>query len=100
MIPTWTLKPNLKGDTINSKTITFPFDISTCKIELQFRMGGGSVIFYWSTENNTFEKTSDFIVTMKSRILDFKQGTYTAFLKITFTDGTSQTYLKANIQII
>ena len=99
MIPNWTLKPHLKGDTINSKNITFPFDISDCKIDLQFKMGGGSVIFQWTTENSTFEKTTDFIVKMKSRVLDFRIGSYSAFLKVTFPDGTVQTYFKANLQI-
>jgi len=100
MIPTWNLKQHIRGNTLNAKNITFPFDVSDCKIELQFRLGVSSVMFFWSTENNTFERTSDFIIKMKSRLLDQKQGNYSAFLKVTFPDGTVETYFKANLQII
>ena len=101
MIPTWTLKQHIKGNTLNAKNITFPFDVSDCKIDLEFRIGTGStVMFFWSTENNTFERTSDFIIKMKSKMLDQKQGMYSGFLKVTFPDGTVETYFKANLQII
>ena len=100
MIQTWTIKQHIRGNTLNAKDITFPFDISNCKIDLDFKLGSGSVIFKWSTDNNTFVKTSDFTINMKSRYLDFKQGTYSAYLKVTFPDGTVQTYFKANLQII
>ena len=57
MIPTWKIKPHIKGDTFNSRKIKFPFDITNCLIEMQFRpYGEGSVFFNWTTKNNTFEK--------------------------------------------
>lgn len=100
MIPTWTIPPHIKGDTFNSRKITFPFDISNCRIDMQFRMGGGIVIFQWSTENNTFEKINANEVIMNSRILDFRSGNYISDLQVTFSDGTIYTYFKANLQIM
>lgn len=100
MIPTWTIQPHIKGDTFNSRKITFPFTITDCVIEMQFKMGGGSVIFAWTTENNTFEKISSTEIIMKSRILDQRVGSYISDLQVTFLDGTVYTYFKANLQIL
>ena len=101
MIPTWTIKPHIKGDTFNSRKITFPFDITDCLIEMQFRQNAVSrVIFNWTTENNTFEKISSTEIIMKSRILDFGVSNYVSDLQVTFLDGTVYTYFKANLQIL
>ncbi len=101
MIPTWKIKPHIKGDTFNSRKITFPFDITNCLIEMQFRpYGEGSVFFNWTTENNTFEKISSTEIIMKSRILDQRIGNYVSDLQVTFLDGTVYTYFKANLQIL
>lgn len=44
MIPTWTLKQHIRGNTLNAKNITFPFDVSDCRIDLEFRIGAGSTM--------------------------------------------------------
>ena len=102
MIQTWTIKPHIKGDTFNSRKITFPFEITDCRIDMQFRLNGtGTSIFEeWSTENLTFEKISATEVIMKSRIINQKVGTYTSDLQVTFEDGTVYTYFKASLQIL
>lgn len=101
MIPTWTIQPHIKGDTFNSRQITFPFDITDCLIEMQFRESpNGDVMFKWSTEDSTFEKISATEIVMKSKILDYGPRTYQSDLQVTFLDGTVYTYFKANLQII
>lgn len=100
MIPNWTIPPHIKGDTFNSRKITFPFDITDCRIDMQFKMGGGSPIFQWSTEDNTFEKINANEVIMNSVILNFRPGGYVSDLQVTFLDGTVYTYFTAKLQII
>ena len=101
MIPTWTIKPHIKGDTFNSRKITFPFDITNCRIDMQFKLIAISrTAFAWSTEDDTFEKTSSTEVVMNSRILDFNTATYISDLQVTFPDGTVYTYFKASLQIL
>lgn len=101
MIPTWTIKPHIKGDTFNSRKITFPFDITNCRIDMQFKLTPISrEIFSWSTEDNTFEKISATEVIMNSRILNFHTANYVSDLQVTFLDGTVYTYFKANLQIL
>lgn len=101
MIQTWVIKPHIKGDTFNSRKITFPFDITNCIIEMQFKVTvRAGVSFAWSTEDDTFEKISSTEVIMKSRILDFSVSGYISDLQVTFEDGTVYTYLRANLQII
>lgn len=101
MIPVWKIKPHIKGDTFTSRKITFPFDITTCGIDMQFRQVANSrVYFFWSTENDTFEKINTTQIIMKSRILDEQQGVYVSDLQITFADGTVKTYLNATLQMI
>jgi len=100
MIPSWTIKPCKKGDTINSKKITFPFDITDCIITMQFKVSANAkTVFEWSTVNNTFEKISSTEIIMKSRILDVVPFTYLSDLQVKFNNGEVQTYLNAYLTI-
>lgn len=101
MIPNWTIKPHIKGDTFNSRKITFPFEITNCRIDMQFKQNATTrIIFNWTTENNTFEKISSTEIIMKSRILDIGVSNYISDLQVTFEDGTVYTYFKASLQIL
>ena len=101
MIPIWNIKPHIKGDTFNSRKITFPFDITYCRIDMQFRkQPNDTIVFEWSTEDDTFEKLSSTEIIMKSRILNEKVDIYYSDLQVTFQDGTVYTYFKANLQIL
>jgi len=96
----WNIGTHIKGDTFNQRKITFPFDITDCVIKMQFRTNPiGAVAFYWSTENDTFEKISTTEIIMKSRILDTYVANYISDLEVTFQDGTVYTYFTANLQI-
>lgn len=101
MIPTWNISPIIKGDTFNSRQITFPFDITNCVIDMQFKQNPhGRVEFKWSTIDNTFEKINATTIVMKGRVLDFNASKYLSDLQVTYQDGTRYTYFKANLQII
>ena len=101
MIQTWTIKPHIKGNTFNSRKITFPFDITNCRIDMQFRQNtNGKIEFKWSTIDGTFEKISATEIIMKSRILNFNASTYISDLQVIYEDGTSYTYFKADLQIL
>jgi hypothetical protein len=101
MIQTWAIKPHIKGDTFNSRKITFPFDITDCRIDMQFKVTvRAGISFAWSTEDNTFEKISSTEVIMKSRILGEAVSGYISDLQVSFEDGTIYTYLRANLQIL
>lgn len=100
MVQTWTINPHIKGDTFNSRKITFPFDITNCEIKMQFRQQElGSSFFEWDTENETFEKISATEIIMKGRILNFSPYTYISDLQVIFHDSTVVTYFKANLKI-
>jgi len=100
MIPTWIINPCKKGDTINSKKITFPFDITDCIISMQFKLSANAkTIFEWSSEDDTFEKISSTEIIMKSRILDVLPFTYLSDLQVIFNNGEVQTYLNAELTI-
>lgn len=97
----WAIKNHIKGDTFNQRNIVFPFDITNCKIEMQFKQSLiRPVYFYWSTEDNTFEKISSTEVIMKSRLLDVEASDYISDLQVTFENGNVQTYLTSTIKII
>lgn len=97
---TKTTRPHTKGDFFNDRKITFPFEITNARIDQQFRLGGGSVIFAWSTEDATFEKISDTEIIMKGRILNQRPGNYTSDLQITFPDDIPYTYFRYIIPIV
>jgi len=97
----WNIGQHVKGDTFNQRKITFPFDITDCIIKMQFRVNPiSAVVFFWSTENDTFEKISTTEIIMKSRILDTYVSNYVSDLEVIFQDGTVVTYLTANLKII
>jgi hypothetical protein len=99
--PTWKPRPHKKGDTFNSRKITFPFDITDCRIDMQFRKQANDVIvFSWSTEDDTFEKISATEVTMKSKKLNEAPGVYISDLQITFANNNVYTYFDVVLKII
>lgn len=93
--------PNhIKGDTFFSRKITFPFDISDCEINLDFRFPiGDKLAFSWSTEDLTFEKINQNQIVMKSRILDLQPITYNYDLQVTFNNGDKKTYFGGTMEI-
>jgi hypothetical protein len=101
IIKTWTIRPHIKGDTFNSRKITFPFDITDCRIDMQFRKQANDKIeFAWSTEDDTFEKISSTEVIMKSVKLNNNASFYYSDLQIIFLNETVYTYFKAQIHIL
>lgn len=107
MIPTWRIKQGvdnynfIKGDTLNSRKITFPFDITNCRIDMQFRkQANDTIAFKWSTEDNTFEKISATEIIMKSINLNFQPFNYISDLQVIFENGTVLTYFKSSLNIV
>ena len=107
MIPTWNIQKGvndfdfIKGDTFNSRKITFPFVITNVKIEMQFKLRAvAQTSFFWSTVDNTFEKINATEIIMKSRILDFPADSYISDMQFTYENGTVITHLKANLKIV
>lgn len=99
-IPTWNIKTHIKGNTFNSRKITFPFDITNCRIDMQFRkQANDTIAFAWSTEDDTFDKISATEITMKARILDVPDGIYISDLQVIFSPTDILTYFKARIEI-
>lgn len=107
MIPTWNIRKGdndydfIKGDTFNSRKITFPFDITNIEIEMQFKLrAGAQTNFYWSTTNGTFEKISTTEIIMKSRILNYAPNNYVSDMQLTYANGTVITQIKASLKIV
>jgi hypothetical protein len=107
MIPTWNIQKGvndfefIKDDTFNSIKITFPFTITTSKIEMQFKLRAGTgSVFSWSTEDGTFEKISSTEIIMKSRLLAYPANNYISDMQVTLANGTVTTYLRANLKIV
>ena len=102
-LKTWEIKSHKKGDTFNSRKFTFPFDITDCRIDMQFRKQANDVIdFFWTTEgaDPTFVKISATEVIMKEvKQLDNNAGIYFSDLQIIFLNETVYTYLKARLEI-
>lgn len=107
MIPNWRIKQStgnfdfIKGDTLNSRKITFPFEITNCRIDMQFRkQANDTIVFKWSTEDDTFEKISENEIIMKSINLNFPPYNYISDLQVIFENGTILTYFKASLNIV
>lgn len=91
---------HIKDDTFSSRKITFPFDISDCQIDLDFKYQmNNKVAFGWYTDDLTFEKISQFEIVMKSRILDFPPHIYVYDLQVTFSNGDRKTYFGGSMEI-
>lgn len=100
-IQTWQIPQHIKGDTFNSRKITFPFLITGCIIEMQFKATAtGKTIFKWSTADGTFDVISATEMIMTERILDFPVYSYVSDLQIIFPDETVRTYFNAYLPII
>lgn len=101
MLKTWVREPHLKGDWLNDSIITFPFDITTARIDFHFKQGAGSnVSFKWNTEDDTIEKLTAFKIKLKGFNLNAKAGNYIGDLQITFSNGENVTYFKSSLQIV
>ena len=101
MIPTWTINPHIKGNTFNSRKITFPFDITDCRIDMQFRkQANDTIAFAWSTSDDTFDKISSTELIMKSRKLDAAAEVYISDLQVIFSDETIITYFNVRLEIL
>jgi len=89
-----------KGNTFNSRKITFPFSITGACIVMQFRRRAESaVIFEWKTADDTIEILSDTEVLMTTKTMDFSPYNYSYDTVITFLDGTTQTYFEGKLKI-
>lgn len=101
MIQTRTTRPHIKGNFFNNRHFTFPFSIANCVIIMQFKQGiGNRVVFSWSTEDDSFERISDFKIKMKGKILNYAVGTYISDLLVIFPDNVPYTQFKYNIEIV
>ena len=99
-IPTWTIKNHIKGNTFNAREITFPFDITNCRIDMQFRkQANDTIVFAWSTEDNTFDKISTTKIVMNQRILDVQPAVYISDLQVIFQNENVITYFKVRLEV-
>jgi hypothetical protein len=97
----YTFPEQTKGDTFNSRKITFPFDISNCQIKMEFKYKiGNKVAFFWSTEDDSFTNLSPNEIVMTSRILDEIPNIYVYDLQIIFPGGETKTYFGGTMKII
>lgn len=98
---TWTIKPHYKGRTFNTRKITFPFDVTGCIIEMDFKLQNSKdPVFLWSTIDNTLDIISSTEVLMTERILDVPVNSYISDLKITFPDGKIYTQFFISLQVL
>jgi hypothetical protein len=99
-LKTWKMDSQKRGDTFNQRNITFPFDITNCDINMQFRkQANDTVEFAWSTSDGTFEKVSATKVIMKSKLINANAGVYLSDLEVRFNATTIYTYCNATLQI-
>ncbi len=89
-----------KGNTFNSRKITFPFSITGACIVMQFRRRAESaVIFEWKTADDTIEILSDTEVLMTSRDLDYPVYSYKYDMVVTLLSGVTFTYFEGTMTI-
>jgi len=89
-----------KGNTFNSRKITFPFSITGACIVMQFRRRAESaVIFEWKTGDNSIEILSNTEVLMTSRDMDFAPYAYAYDMVVTLLSGVTFTYFEGTMTI-
>jgi hypothetical protein len=102
MIQTYNLPNHYKGDTFNTKQISFGFDITDALIKMQFKTQvNAPVAFAWLTSDNTISIIDALtgIVTMNAKVIDVAVGTYIYDCQITFSDGRVQTFFGGTMTI-
>jgi hypothetical protein len=103
MIPILNFNDNVKGDTFPQKQITFNFDITNAKIEMQFKTQTNSKpAFFWSTEDNSIEIIDNIngVVIMHNKIINVAPAPYLYDCEIIFEDGTTTTYFGGTLTIL
>mgnify|MGYP003653887477 CR=1 FL=1 len=99
---TYNFPDHIGGDTFKAREITFGFDLTGAKIDMQFKsIKGGGVAFSWSTVDDTFSITDPVngVILMKSRILDERKDGYIYDLQIVNSNQDVQTYFGGRINI-
>ena len=96
--------PNhLKGDSFKARKITFGFDLTGSRIDIQFKQNIGSAknVFFWSTFNQTItiNDALNGVITLKERILDIPKNIYHYDCQIINSSGFVKTYLYGKIQV-
>ena len=99
---TWTINPIIRGATLNSTKITFPFEITGFTMEMQFRSSpkNENPSFSWLTSDDTLQKTSTNEITMKERVMNYPVGFYTCNLLMINQNGARKVPFKINITIL
>lgn len=89
-----------KGNTFNSRKITFPFSITGACVVMQFRRRAESaVIFEWKTADDSIEILSDTEVLMTARDMDYGAYSYVYDMVVTLLSGVTYTYCKGTMTI-
>jgi len=99
---TYNFPDHIKGDTFKSREITFGFDLTGAKIDMQFKsIKGGRVVFTWSTTEDSISITDAIngVVLMKTRVLGYRKDSYIYDLQITNSNGDVRTYFGGKINI-
>lgn len=89
-----------KGNTFNSRKITFPFSITGACIVMQFRRRSETaVIFEWKTADNSFQIINATQVLMTSKNMDYGAYSYVYDMVVTLVSGDSFTYFEGTLKI-
>tara|TARA_R110000782_G_scaffold161293_1_gene253328 strand:- start:120 stop:452 length:333 start_codon:yes stop_codon:yes gene_type:complete len=94
---------HLKGDSFKSRKITFGFDLTGSRVDIQFKqsIGSSKSTFSWSTFNTTIEvfDAINGVIILKGRILDVPKNTYYYDCQIIDASGFVKTYFYGKMQI-
>jgi hypothetical protein len=93
----------LKGDTFKARQITFNFDITGARIDIQFKLIGSSQpVFFWSTFDNTItvSNTTTGVIIMTEKTINAASNIYLYDVQITDNNGKIQTYFGGKLKLI
>tara|TARA_R110000782_G_scaffold3216_2_gene11859 strand:- start:225 stop:551 length:327 start_codon:yes stop_codon:yes gene_type:complete len=93
----------LKGDTFKARQITFNFDITGARIDIQFKLiGSAQPVFFWSTFDNTItvSNTTTGVIIMTEKTINAASNIYLYDVQITDSNGKIQTYFGGKLKLI
>ena len=93
---------HLKGNTFKARQITFGYDLTGARIDLQFKeRAGGQIVFSFSTADNTitYVNSTTGVVRLNEFILDVAANTYVYDCQIIDANGSVVTLFYGQMQI-
>ena len=93
----------LKGDTFKARQITFNFDITGARIDIQFKLNGSAQpVFSWSTSDNTITVSNSVtgVIIMTEKIITAASNVYLYDVQIIDANGAIRTYFGGKMKLV